>query len=162
MNPLITAVFIHRKEQLWYQKPRRHLLILVLEKILPRGHVSILQELPAQPQQKCGQQQLTLAQPRVCRCESGCGDPCSAAPCHQCHPASTSPAVHMDTLGLCADQAVSTAALMPEALLLVLNEDNWVVIVDYPFVVTYPVAAFSGCFSCWLFSIPSCPLTRKK
>lgn len=51
-NPLITAVFIHRKEELWYQKPQRHLLILVLEKILPRGHTSILQGLPAQPRSR--------------------------------------------------------------------------------------------------------------
>lgn len=106
--------------------------------------------------------QVTLAQPRDCRCESGCRDPSSAAPCHQCHLANTSPAVHVNIPTLCADQAVSTAVLMPEALLLVLNEDMLMVVVNYPFIVAYLVVAFSRCFSCWLFSLPSCPLTRRK
>lgn len=43
-NPLIIVVLVHRKEYLWYQKPPRHLFILILKKIFPKEHVNVLQD----------------------------------------------------------------------------------------------------------------------
>lgn len=46
MNLLFIEEWVHRKGYLWYQKPPGHLFILIVEKIFPRGHLSVLQGLP--------------------------------------------------------------------------------------------------------------------
>ena len=145
MNPLIAVALVHRKEYLWYQKPPRHLFILILKKIFPKGHVNVLQGLPDQLQPE-----------RQAAAGCGCSTPDCLQTVNQTLPRSllSNPwrSEHrirqlqphhaygkhwgLRRLGMSGrwprqSMEPCTLILTPESLSLTLNENKWTMIVDY-------------------------------